>query len=324
MVADGTTQELAKVEIKTSLYHFLRNNSVYLPISQGKSQRPIANIMNVRRNVFAGTKTILHYYGFYGTTPLGKEVSNFLYHLERCSYSYTRLKNMIIENNIIVGKTEDPNEVERLVDRKLLSRGWNSVEIKHFRYIMRSAFRMETIYRNSIFNSILHRYYIIRDEHEVNEIADKIIQKMMMNQVQFLFALIADLQEISSRFNEHYFNPETSEYEDIPFVDIYDLILENIERYYHEESSLLNKSLSDTIEEVTLSLFLLLQPDEEDVHDSIEDLKDLGIRKTTTQEKMISRIKKEAPILPDSPSIEKLSTIKLRDIYLKYLEIKEK
>jgi hypothetical protein len=252
-------------------------------------------------------------------TPLGQEVSNFFDNLKNCSYSYTRLKNTIVENNISIGKTEDPEEIDKIVKRKLLARGWDRKEIKHFVFIMRSAFVMETIYRNNIFNSILHRYSIIRGKHEVNEIADKIIQKIMMNEIQSLFVLTRDLEEVSSRFNEHYFNPETSHYKDIPFVDLYDLILEKLDQYYHEESDLLNKSISDTIEEVTLSLFLILQPDEKDVH---EYIKDLGIHKNT-QEKIISKIKKKDQSIY-SHLIDELSLVKLRDIYLKYLEIKGK
>jgi len=250
-------------------------------------------------------------------TPLGLEVINFFDNLKKCSNSYTRLRNAIIENNISIGKTEE--EAEKIVERKLLLRKWDRIEIKHFEVIMRSAFLMETIYRNNIFNSILYRYSIIRGRHEVNEKADKIIQKIMMNEIQSLFMLISDLEEVSSKFNEHYFNPETSDYRDIPFVDVYDLILEKIEDYYHEQSDLLNKSISDTIEEVTLSLFLLLQPDEKDVQEYIKDITDLGIRKNTTQEKIISKIKRN----DQAYSIETLSIIKLRDIYLKYLEIKE-
>jgi hypothetical protein len=55
---------------------------------------------------------------------------------------------------------------------------------------------METIYRNNIFNSVLHRYSTMRGKYEVDEIADKIIQKIMMNQVQFLFMLTRDLEEV--------------------------------------------------------------------------------------------------------------------------------
>ena len=82
-----------------------------------------------------------------------------------------------------------------------------------------------------------------------------------------------------------------SHYKDIPFVDLYDLILENIEDYYHEESDLLNKSISDTIEEATLSLFLLLQPDEKDIQ---EYIKDLGIRKNTQKSNI--KNKKGTPV----------------------------
>jgi hypothetical protein len=187
---------------------------------------------------------------------------------------------------------------------------------------MRSAFEMETIYRNNIFNSTLHRYSVIRGSHEVNEIADKIIQKIMMNEIQSLFMLTRDLEEVSSRFNEHYFNPETSDYKDIPFVDLYDLIWERLEWYYcDEEPTLLNKSISDPIEEVTLSLFLLLQPNEEDVQ---EYIKGLGIRKDKRQDKILALVKKQGDASLGSRLMKDLPVIKLRDIYLKYLEIKRK
>ena len=187
---------------------------------------------------------------------------------------------------------------------------------------MRSAFEMETIYRNIIFNSILHRYSLIRGKYEVNEIADKVIQKIMMNEIQSLFKLTRELEETSSKFNEHYFNPETSDYEDLPFVDLYNLILERLEWYYlDEEPPLLNKSISDPIEEVTLSLFLLLQPDEDDVQ---EYIKDLGIRKDRHQDKILALIKKQGDTSLGSRLIGDLSVTKLRDIYLKYLEIKRK
>jgi len=255
-------------------------------------------------------------------TTLGQEVSNLVDHLKRCSHSYTRLKNAIIENNIRIGKTEDPEEVEKIVDRKLLAKGWDRIETGHFNFIMRSAFEMETIYRNNLFNSILHRYSVIRGKHEVNEMADKVIQKIMMNEVQSLFKLTRELEEISSKFNEHYFNPETSDYKDIPFVDLYNLILERLEWYFRdEEPTLLNKSISDPIEEVTLSLFLLLQLDEEDVQ---EYIKGLRIRKDRHQDKILALIKKQGDASIGSRLMRDLPVIKLRDIYLKYLEIKRK
>jgi hypothetical protein len=253
-------------------------------------------------------------------TPLGQEVSNFLDHLRKCSYSYTRLKDAIIQNNIRIGKTEDPEEADNIIKRKLLTMGWDHIEIDHFEFIMRAAFVMEMIYRNNIFNSILHRYSVIRGNHEVNETADKIIQKIMMDEIQSLFMVIRDLEEASSRFKEHYFNPETSDYKDIPFVDLYDLILERLEEYYYEGSNLIKKSISEIIEEVTLSLFLLLQPDEMDVQ---EYIKYLGVRKNKHVQKILSMIK-EGNQSPGSRLIEDLSRIKLRDIYLKYLDIKRK
>jgi hypothetical protein len=253
-------------------------------------------------------------------TPLGQEVSSFVDHLKKCSYSYTRLKDAIIENNIRIGKTEDPEEADNIIKRKLLTMGWDHIEIDHFNFIMRAAFIMEITYRNNIFNSILYRYSVIRGNHEVNETADKIIQKIMMNETQSLFMLARDLEEASSKFNEHYFNPKTSDWKDIPFVDLYDLALERLEEYYYEGSNLIKKSISEIIEDVTLSLFLLLQPDEKDVQ---EYIKDLGIRKNKHEQKILSMIKKDNES-PGSNLIEDLSRIKLRDIYLRYIEIKRK
>ncbi len=149
-------------------------------------------------------------------TPLGQEVSSFVDHLKKCSYSYTRLRKTIIENNISIGNTENLEDAIKIAERKLLNKGWNHLDIQHIFWVMRSAFAMEKIYRNNIFNSILYRYSVIRSDHEVNEMADKIIQKIMMNEIQSLFMLTRDLEEVSSRFNEHYFNPETSDYKDIP------------------------------------------------------------------------------------------------------------
>lgn len=253
-------------------------------------------------------------------TLLGQEVSNFIDDLEKCRNSYARLKAAIIENNITIGDTEDSEEIRRIVQSKLLTKGWPRDDIPYFDFIMRSAFGMEMIYRNNIINSILHRYSVITGDHVVNKVADKIIQKIMMDEIQSLFTLTRDLEQISSGFTKHYFNPEKSWYTDIPFVDLFDLIFEKVEDYYHQEPNLMNKSISDTIEEVTLSLLLLLQPDDEYIGESI---KSLGIRKNEQEEKILSMIKKGS-ISPESHLIETLSLIKLRNIYRRYLDIEHK
>lgn len=253
-------------------------------------------------------------------TKLGQEVSDFVSDLKKCSWSYNRLKDIIIENNIKIGKTEDHEEADKIVDRKLLAKGWNHLEIQHFNFVMRAAFVMEMIYRNNIFNSILYRYSVIRSNYEINDEADEIIQKIMMNEIQSLFMLTRELEQIGSKFNEHYFNPETSHYKDIPFVDFFDLIMERLEYYYYEGPNLTNKSISRTIEEVTLSLLLLLQPDEEYIHDGI---KNLGVRKNEQEEKMLLKIQKDSKGF-GSQLIDKLSLIKLRSIYQKYLDIKRR
>lgn len=253
-------------------------------------------------------------------TSLGQVVSNFIWDLKKCGDSYTRLKNAIIENNIAIGDAGDIEEIERILRSKLLARGWTHDEIPYFKFIMRSAFRMEMIYRNNIFNSILHRYSVISGEYVVNEEADQIIQKSMMNEIQSLFMLARDLEQITSGFTKHYFNPETSEYKDIPFVDLFSLILGQLEDYYHEESVLINKSISNAIEEVTLSLLLLWEADTEDIEESIKFLR---IPKNKGEDKILSMIKRRN-VYSDSYLIEDLSLIKLRNVFQKYLEISQK
>lgn len=259
-------------------------------------------------------------------TPLGQEVFEFVQHLKRCNYSYGRLREAIIENNPSIGKAEDPDETEKILNRKLLSKGWNHSEIDKFIYIMRTAFRMEVIYRNNIFNSILHRYSTIIADYDINDTANQIIQKIMMNEIQSLFHLAQDLERLGTKFSsEHrYFDPENSHWKDIPFVDIYDLILEQLEDYYHDEALLLNKSISDIIEEVTLSLLLLLQPDQESVREYVSDIHEM-VGGRARQDKILEKLMKK-DISSSSREFDNLtntlSIVKLRDTYEKYLQLK--
>jgi len=62
----------------------------------------------------------------------------------------------------------------------------------------------------------------------------KIIQKIMANEIQSLFALAQELDRLNSKFDsDHcYFGSEYSHWKEIPFVDFYELILEQIDNYY--------------------------------------------------------------------------------------------
>lgn len=262
-------------------------------------------------------------------TSLGLEVADFIQDLKRCNYSYNRLKDAIIDNNPSIGKTKNIDEAEKIRDRKLLNKGWNHSEIHLITDIMGTAFRMEVIYRNIIFNSIIHRYSTILTNYDINDTANKIIQKIMANEIQSLFALAQELDRLNSKFDsEHcYFGSEYSHWKEIPFVDFYELILEQIENYYYEEEALLiNQSISSIIEEVTLSLLLLLHPDKESVHEYIGKIhEDFNISADARQEKILEKLMTKE-ISQSSNEFNNLtnslSVVKLRDIYKKYLQLK--
>lgn len=254
-------------------------------------------------------------------TDLGKEILNLIYALRKCSHNYTKLKEAIIEYNIDLGENKDPTEAGEIVRRKLLHKKWDDQDISSFNNIMHSAFRMESIYRMNIFNSILHRYTTIKYEYEVNQMADKIILKIIMDEIQSLFLLAGGLEDLSLKFssNNYYFNPEHADrITDVPFVDTYDTIEEQIETFYMFEGSVLTNSLiSNTIEELTLSLFFLLRPELKDIKKRISSLRwDAGIRRG--QQKILSKIKSGKPF--SGSDIQDLTAAKLRDVYTKYLQ----
>ena len=260
-------------------------------------------------------------------TSLGLEVTDFIQDLKRCKCSYNRLKDAIIDNNPSIGKARNVDEAEKIRDRKLLNKGWDHSEIHLIAYIMGAAFRMEVIYRNVIFNSIIHRYSTILTNYDINDTANKIIQKIMTNEIQSLFALAQELDRLASKFDsEHcYFGSEYSRWKEIPFVDFYELILEQIDNYYWEEALLINKSVSGIIEEVTLSLLLLLQPDKESVHEYISKIHEM-VSTDKRQEIILEKLMKI-----DDPQLSSkfkeltytLSITKLRDIYKKYVQLKQ-
>lgn len=253
-------------------------------------------------------------------TSLGKEILNLIDALRRCNNNYAKLKGLVIEYNF-EGENKDPSNAGKIVRRKLLYKGWDNQDIAAFNDIMLSAFRMESIYRMNIFNSFLYRYSSIKDEYDVNQIADKIILKIIMDEIQSLFMLAGDLEDLSFKFssNNYYFNPErVDRITDVPFVDTHDTTEEQIESFYlFEESVLTNKLISNTIEEVTLSLFLLLQPDKKYTKKGVANLKwEAGIKRE--QQKILSKIKSGKPF--SDKDIQDLAATKLRDIYTRYLQ----
>lgn len=254
-------------------------------------------------------------------TDLGKEILNLIYALRSCNLNYVKLKELIIEYNLDLGENKDRNDARDIVIRKLMYKRWDDQDIANFDDIMLSAFRMECIYRANILNSILHRYSSIKYEYEINQIADKIILKIIMDEIQSLFLLAGDIEELSFKFssNNYYFNSEHSDrITDVPFVDTYDTIEEQIESFFlFEDSVLTNKVISNTIEKLTLSLFLLLRPDMKDIKKRESSLKwEVGIRRE--QQKILSKIKSGKPF--SDKDIRDLTAAKLRDIYSRFLQ----
>jgi hypothetical protein len=65
---------------------------------------------------------------------------------------------------------------------------------------MRSAFKMETFYGKNILTFILNRYSEIKLENEVNEIANKIILKLVMSKIEKIFLMVDELLNINEKY----------------------------------------------------------------------------------------------------------------------------
>ena len=258
-------------------------------------------------------------------TELGIEMFDFIDSFERSYNSYTKLKEAIIEHNFEVGKNNDSDTQYNIIKNKLRNKGWHSVEIESFQSIMRSAFKMETFYRKNILTFILNRYSEIKAENKVNEIANKIILKLIMSKIEKIFLMVGELQNITDKyiFNSNYcFNAETEVEEKLPFVDISLLLLQDIDQLYYEDFNLINESIANKIDEVTLSLFLLAQPSEEDIENDITEMDE--IIENQTQDSILSKIKRDSNnLIDESHLVDELGAVKLMNIYKKYLKLKE-
>ena len=213
-------------------------------------------------------------------TGIGKEIINFQNALTNCNINYTKLKEIIKENKFKIMDIEegkDENEIKKIVKRKLSNKGWNPTEIENFDEIMRTSFRMENLYRRNIFNSILHRYSIILNKIKNNEIVQKIIRGIIIMEVEDILNIIEKKGNSSKKFldSSFYFNGnEYEEFENIPFVELDKSVLKELYNYYsYYPISLVKKSISVLIEELTSSLLLLLQPNNEIIEEYINNLK---------------------------------------------------
>lgn len=258
-------------------------------------------------------------------TELGIETFDFIDAFNKCYNSYKKLKETIIEYNFDVGQNNDVDTQYNIVKNKLRTKGWHPIEIESFENIMRSAFKMETFYRKNILTFILNRYSDIKYEYEVNEIANKIILKIIMGKIEKIFLMVGELQDVNNKyiFNpNYYFNAETEVEEKLPFVDISLLLLQDIDQLYYEDFNLINESIANKIDDVTLSLFLLAQPPIENIQNDITEMDE--ITENQTKDRILSKLKNDNNnLINESHLIDDLGIVKLIDIYKKYLKLKE-
>jgi hypothetical protein len=263
-------------------------------------------------------------------TEIGKEIIDFKKTLTDCNTYYTKLKEIITEYNFKISNIEegkDDNGIKKIVKRKLSNKGWNPTEIDNFDEIMRTAFRMENLYRKNIFTSMLHRYSIIINKIEDNKIVQKIIRGIITTEVENILNIIEKKGNNSKYFfnSGFYFNNNKyNDIEDIPFVELDKSVLKELYKYYsYYPISLIKKSVSMYIEDLTSSLILLLQPNTEIIEEYLNKLKHRV--KNTEESTVLSRlISKEnyANNQEVALSID-LALIKLRDILLHIKNLEE-
>ena len=259
-------------------------------------------------------------------TDLGREIFDFMDTFERSLTSYTKLKEAIIEYNFKVGKNNDADTQYNIIKNQLRNKGWNPMDINSFQSIMRSAFKMETFYRKNILTFILNRYSEIKSKFEVNEIANKIILKLIMTKIEKIFLMVEEIYDINKKyfFNRNYcFNAKTEVEEKLPFVDLYLLLLQDIDLLYFYDLNLTNEIIANKIDDVTLSLFLLAQPSREDIQSYLTELQE--ILDDEISENTQSKLNKNNNnnFIDQSHPTDNLGVIKLIDIYKKYLKLKQ-
>jgi hypothetical protein len=208
-------------------------------------------------------------------TPFGKELINLMDDFERCDTNYTRLKDMIIRNNVIVGDHKEDEDISPtdILKNKLLARGFNKREIASFDDEMNYSFDLENTYRKNIMNCLLHRYSDILTNYSPNDKANSILLHVIMKYIFNIFSFSKDLEKINYEIldsPERYFN---TKYEDrrerLPFLPVYEWVLIDIEEFFEDDPVFSIKEIANIIDTLTLSLIVLLQPDKEEIKDFI-------------------------------------------------------
>jgi hypothetical protein len=258
-------------------------------------------------------------------TPLGREVINFMDDFDSCSNNYAKLKNLIVRYNFEVGSVESQKSAENrniILKRKLLTQGFNKDDIKFFDDIMNSAFVLETMYRKNILNCLLHRYSHILTKHRLNERGNRIVLSLMTKAILKIFSVSKDLQKVNSDFFEkpnRYFSSEYEFIDRLPFMDIYQWILIDIDSFYLDSAVLINNEMSNVTNDLILSMLLLLRPHTNDITEFFSEF-DKKILKLKEDE-ILSAIRKAQYLGEIDSKVTNLSTIKRVKVYRRYLQL---
>jgi hypothetical protein len=213
-------------------------------------------------------------------TPFGKELINLMDDFDSCNTIYTKLKDMIVGHNFIVGEIKEDGDIDKrwkIVKSKLLARGFNKREIDSFDIEMGTCFILENMYRENIMNCLLHRYSNILKEHSPNDKANSILLHVIMKYVFNIFSLSKELDKINSEIfdsPERYYSTAYEFVDRLPFFPVYGRFLEHILDYFETEQDFSIKEIADIESDLLLSLIVLLQPDKDEIEEELREFEE--------------------------------------------------
>jgi hypothetical protein len=194
-------------------------------------------------------------------TPLGLQIIDFINDLLRCNKSRQELKKTISEfekNYHVDNETNNhENNMEVILKNRLLSKGWTNGEIDSYHKVRDSLYTVLHIYNSQIYNCIIHRYSLIVDEFDVNQIAQGILNKIIIDQM---------MQEIIID------NDDAAELQDSWSPSDYGLlstsVLGEISKLYHNHDRfrvhvdhyLTNRFTTAAVTKLISSMLILLKP----------------------------------------------------------------
>ena len=213
-------------------------------------------------------------------TPLGKELINLMDDFESCDTNYTKLKDMIVRNNLIVGEFKEDGDADKrwkILKNKLLARGFNKRDIDSFDNEMGSCFILENMYRKNIMNCLLHRYSSILTKYIPNDKANSILLHVIMKYIFNIFSFSKVLEKINSEIfdsPERYYSTEYEFVDRLPFFPVYEWVLLDIEEYFEGDEVFSIKEMANISYDLILSLIVLLQLDKEEVKDILREFEE--------------------------------------------------